>query len=82
MKESTKYKLYENIKDLLKQRFDIMAMTPRETFGLRCVHIAQLVTHPAVYTLPFILLLCYKPLDMLQSVTKSQNVHISSHDVL
>ena len=57
-------------------------MTPRGTLGLCCVHIAQLVTHPAVYTLPFTLQLCYKPLGILQRVTKSQKVHISSHDVL
>ena len=30
-------------------------MTPRETLGLCCVHIAQLMTHAAVYTLPFTL---------------------------
>ena len=57
-------------------------MTPRETLGLCCVHIAQLVTHPAVYTLPFTLQLCYKPLGILQRVAKSQKVDISSHDVL
>ena len=57
-------------------------MTPRGTLGLCCVHIAQLMTHPAVYTLPFTLQLCYKPLGILQRVTKSQKVHISSHDVL
>ena len=65
-----------------QQPFDIIAMTPRETLGLFYVHIAQLVTHPAVYTLPFTLQLCYKPLGILQRVTKSQKVHISSHDVL
>ena len=65
-----------------KQPFDIIAMTPRETLGLCCVHIAQLMTHPAVYTLPFTLQLCYRPLGILQRVTKSQKVHISSHDVL
>ena len=65
-----------------KQPFDIIAMTPRGTLGLCCLQIAQLMTHPAVYTLPFTLQLCYKPLDILQRVTKSQKVHISSHDVL
>ena len=49
-----------------KQPFDIIAMTPRGTLGLCCVHIAQLMTHPAVYTLPFTLQLCYKPLGILQ----------------
>ena len=53
-------------------------MTPRGT----CVHITQLMTHPAVNTLPFTLRLRYKPLGIQQRVTKSQKVHISSHDVL
>ena len=57
-------------------------MTPRGTLELCCDHIAQLMTHPAVYTLPFILQLCYKPLGILQWVTKSQNVYISIHDGL
>ena len=57
-------------------------MTPRGTLGLCCVHNAQLMTHPAVYILPFTLQLCYKPLGILQRVTKSQKVHRSSHDVL
>ena len=33
-----------------KQLFDIIAMTPRETLWLCCVHIAQLVTHSVVST--------------------------------
>ena len=57
-------------------------MTPRGTLRLCCVHIAQLMTLPAEYTLLFALQLCYKPLGILQRVTKSQEVHISSHDVL
>ena len=57
-------------------------MTPRGTLGLCCVPIAQLMIHPAVYTLPFTLQLCYKPLGTQQRVTKSQKVHRSSHDVL
>ena len=62
--------------------FDIIAMTPRGTLWLCCVHIAQLMTYPAIYTLPFTLQLCYIPLGILQRVTKSQKVHISSHDGL
>ena len=54
-------------------------MTPRGTLGICCVHIAQLMTYPAVYTLPFTLQLCYKPLGILQRVAKSQKVHISIH---
>ena len=46
-----------------------------------CIHTAQLMTHPAIYTLPFTLQLCYKPLGILQRVTKSQKVHISIHDI-
>ena len=57
-------------------------MTLGGTLGLCCVHIAQLMTHPAIYTLPFTLQLCYKPLGIMQRVTKSQKVHISSHDGL
>ena len=57
-------------------------MTPSRTLGLCYVRIPQLMTHPAVYTLPFTLQLCYKPLGILQRVTKGQNVHISSHDGL
>ena len=57
-------------------------MTPRGTLELCCVRIAQLVTHPAVYTLPFTFQLCYQPLGILERVTKSQKVHILSHDAL
>ena len=64
-----------------KQPFDIISIKPRRTFGLCCVYIAQLATHRAVYTLQFILQLCYKLLGILQMVTKSQKVHISSHNV-
>ena len=53
-------------------------MPPRGTLGLCCIHIAQLMTHPAIYTLPSALQLCYKLLGILQTVTKSQKVHISS----
>ena len=57
-----------------------MAMTPGGTLGLYCVHIFQLMTHPAIYTLPFTLQLCYKPPEIMQKGNKSQKVHISSHD--
>ena len=57
-------------------------MTPRGTIGLCYIHVAQLMTHPPVYILPFTLQLCYKPLGILQRVTKSHKVHISSHDGL
>ena len=57
-------------------------MTPRGTLGLCCVYIAQLMTHTAIYTLPFTLQLCYKPPGILHRVTKNQRVHISSHNRL
>ena len=47
-----------------------------------CVHIAQLMTHPAMYTIPFTLQLRYKPLGILQRVTKSQKIHISIYNGL
>ena len=70
------------ILEIYLQPFDIIVMTPRETLGLCCVPISQLMTHLAIYTLPFTLQLCYNPLGILQRVTMSQKVHISSHDVL
>ena len=62
--------------------FDIITMTPRGILGLCCVHIAQLMTHAAIYTIPFTLQLCYNSLGLLQRATKSQKVHISNHDGL
>ena len=40
------------------------------------------MTHPAIYTIPFTMQLCYKPLGIMQTVTKSQKVHILNHDGL
>ena len=57
-------------------------MTPRGTLGLFCVDIVQIMTDPAIYTLPFTLKLYYKLLGILQRVTKNQKVQISSHDGL
>ena len=53
-------------------------MTPRGTLGICYAHIAQLMTHLAIYTLPFTLQFCYKPPGILKIVTKSHKVHISS----
>ena len=49
-------------------------MTPRGTLGLCCVHIAQLMTHPAVYTLLFTLQLCYKALGILQRINVKMSI--------
>ena len=65
-----------------KQPFDIIARTTRRTLVLCYVHIAKLLSNPAVYSLPFTLQLCYKPLGILQMVNKSQKVRISGHDLL
>ena len=46
-----------------------------------CSH-CQSMTHSAIYILSFTLQLCYKPLGILQGVTKSHKVHISSDDGL
>ena len=72
IKKSPKYKLYDNFKGLSKKPFDIKAIIPRGILELFCVHIPQLMTYPAVYTLPFTLQLCYKPLGISKRVTKSQ----------
>ena len=48
-------------------------MKPRGTLGLCCVHIAQLVTHPAVYTLPFTLQFVTSPLALRMGVEKQKN---------
>ena len=82
IKKSPKYKLYDNIGDLSKATFWYHNNDTKRNLGSCYVHIAELMTHPAVYTLRFNLQLCYKPLGILQRVTKSQKVHISSHDVL
>ena len=42
----------------------------------------EIMTHPAIYTLPFTLQLCYNHLGILQRVTKSKKAHTSSHDKL
>ena len=60
-----------------KQPFDI-GMTPTGTLGLYCYPIVRLKTHPAIYTLPFGLQFYYKLPGILQIVTKSHKVHISS----
>ena len=52
------------------------------TLWLWGVHIRQLMTHPAVFTLPFTLQLCYKSLAILWREAKSQKVHFSSYDGL
>ena len=76
------YKFYDNIGVLPVRSFWYHSNDTKRNPWVMCVHIAQLMTHPAMYTIPFTLQLCYKPLGILQRVTKSQKVHISSHDGL
>ena len=35
------------------ETFDFIAITPRGTFGVCCVHLAKLITYAPTYTLPF-----------------------------
>ena len=79
--EIPKFKLYYNIGDFSKRNlpFGIIVLTPKGTTGPCCARIAQLMT---IYTLPFTLQLFYKPLGILQRVTKSQKVQISRHHEL
>ena len=55
-----------------KQPSDMKAMTPRGILGLCCVHISQLMIHPAISKLPFTLQLYQKLLAILQRITKAQ----------
>ena len=82
IKESPQYKFYNNTGDSLIRSFWYHnSDTKRNPWIMLCSHF-QLMTHKAIYTTPFTLQLCYKSLDILQRVTKSQKVHISSHDGL
>ena len=72
----------EKVKRFMPLQTNPFSNDTKRTLGLCCVHITQLMTHPAIYTLPSTLQLFYKPLTILQKVTKSQKVHISSRDGL
>ena len=54
-----------------KRPFDVKAITPRGTLGFCCFHIAQIMTHHAIYTLPFTFQLRYKVLGILQRMINS-----------
>ena len=80
IKKSSKYKLNDNIGDLSKTTFWYHSNdTKRNPWVIFCSHWP---INDWSSCLPFTLQLCYKPLGILQRVTKSQKVHISSHDVL
>ena len=77
IKKSPKYKLNDNIGDLLTTFWYHSNDTKRNPWVMLCSHCPI-----NVYALPFTLQLCCKPLGILQMVTKSQKVHISRHDLL
>ena len=79
IKKRPKYKLRDKIGDLSKTTFWYHNNdTKRNSWFIFCSHwpINDLSS-----CLPFTWQLCYKPLGILQRITKSQKVHIWSHDV-
>ena len=80
IEESPEYKFYDNIRDLSVRSFWYHSNdTKTNPWVMLCSHCP--INDSSGY-LPFNLPLCYKPLGILQRVTKSQKVHISSHDGL
>ena len=82
IKESPQYKFYNNIGDLSIRSFWYHnSDTKRNPWVMLCSHCpindSSGYLHTTVY-----LAVMYKPLGILQRVTKSQKVHISNHDVL
>ena len=65
-----------------KQPFEFIALTPRRILGVMLCSYCPINDSSTYYTLLFTLLLCYKPLVILHRITKSQKVHILSHNVL
>ena len=78
--DNIKDNTYDNIKDFLKRIFWDHSNDTKRNPWVMLYSICQLITHSAIYTLPFTLHLCYKPLRILQMVTKSHKVHISRAD--
>ena len=78
--ESPQSKFYNNIRDLpIKSFWYHNSDTKRNPWVMLCSHFpisdSSGYLHNTVY-----LAVCYKPLGILQRVTKSQKVHISHHD--
>ena len=81
-KESPQSKFYNNVGDLSIWSFWYHnSDTKRNPWVMLCSH-CSINTNSAIYTTPFTLQLCCKPLDILKRVTKSQKAHISNHDGL
>ena len=71
--ESPQYKFYYDTGDLsIRSCWHHSSDTNRNPWVMLCSHCPT----------PFTLQLCYKTLGILQKVTKTQKVHISSHDGL
>ena len=82
IKESRQRKFYNNIVDLSIRSFWYHnSDTKRNPWVMLCSH-CPINDSPAIYAVPFTLQFCYKPLGILQRVTKSQKAHISNHDGL
>ena len=76
------YNIYDHTGDLSIRSFWYHSNDTKRNSWIMLCHIAQFMTHSAIYTPSFTLQLCYKPLGMWKRVTKSQKVHTSSHDGL
>ena len=80
IKEIPKYKIYDNNGDLSKTTSWYHSNnTKRNPWVMLCSH-CPFNNSSGFHTLPSTLQLCYKHLGILPRVTKSQKVHISSHD--
>ena len=82
IEEIPKYKLYGNIEYLSKTTFWYHRNDSKTNPCVVLFSHCPINDSLTIYTLPFTLQLCYKSLGILQRVTKSQKVHISSHDEL
>ena len=80
--ERPQSKFYNNNGDLSIRSFSYYnSDTKRNPWVMLCPYY-PINDSPAIYTIPLTLQLCYKPLGILQRVTKNQKVHISDHDGL
>ena len=82
IEESPKYKFYDNIRDLSVRSFWYHSNdTKRNPWVMLCSHCPINDSSDYLHTTVYLAVM-YKPLGILQRVTKSQKVHISSHDGL
>ena len=74
--------IFDNIEDLSFRFIWCLSKWHQEKSLGYVVFICSINDYLAIYTTAFTLQLCYEPLWIPQRVTKSQKVHISSHDGL